>query len=290
MNDDKSKLPIEFSAALVVHLVAYLAAGLVATLAGLAASTISWGGLLSPRMRIVIAFGIGLLAGLLVLLLIRRLSTHTPSFTKLDCDFEILEFDVTYTYRVDKTIEYRRRKKLRALKNHLRTYRDRYSWTGSQPPDEFFSGVAHQTVRETGRQTVWRLYEIDLHRTLSKGDTIETEVVWYLNDKDDACVPFVSADIEEPTRQLSFTLFFAPELGVTAATCEVRATLGGPHSLQSEVMTIPPTGSFSWRPKGRPKLLHHYSVEWVFPRRQDPSFAALTRALNAPSKSGRMGP
>lgn len=264
----------EWSAAFVVHLLATLAAfvaGAAVVALGARVATLKLQALAPYSGYLIFLFGS--LGGGLGLWLFVRFSKFRPRFGRLDFDFRIREQGIVYIYRADKTIEYRKRKKLEALKNGMRVYADKYHWTGAGSV-ALMSGIAGQTVRQVGRRTVWMLYEIDLGKTLKKGDVIDTEVFCFLDDRSDTSLPFVSATIEEPADLLRFDLAFAPETSVSVVTCDVLSGIGGKKAIDSTTITINKTGSVTWEPpKPHPKLLHHYELQWVFPRRSDPGTA-----------------
>lgn len=271
MSDRQKTFWMEWSAVFVVHLLVQIAAVMSgAVISIVLALLVSWKiEALAPYTTFLL-WSVGIIGGCLGLAILYRFSRFTPRFGRLDFEFEILEHQISYVYRRDKTIEYRRRKKLRALKNGLRVYRDKYHWTGDHPPRKIFSSVAGQTIQLTGRRTVWSTYEINLHRSLQKNAEVETEVVWQLDDTSDTSVPFVSVTVEEPTKSLTFDLSFSTELGVSSVTCEVSTGIGARNTLTSNVLDVGKTGSVSWKPqKPHPMLLHHYEIEWVFPWREE---------------------
>jgi hypothetical protein len=250
---------------LVVHGVASWIAGAFggALLGTILASSIA---VVRPYRLYVIAFAFAAF-GAAAMSLYLRYSKFRPNFERLEFDFEIVEHEIVYRYMSGDAIEYRKRKKLRALRNGLRQYHDKYHWTGSPEQKDPISGVAGHIVRLTRRDTVWQLYEVDLELPLRKGQTVQTEVIWFLNDKEHVSMPFISATIEEPTDGLKFELNFAPETGVQTIACSIQAAIGGKNVLAAETQEVSSTGHVAWKPDGRPKLLHHYQVSWVFPLR-----------------------
>jgi len=252
----------EFWAALVIHGLAVLGAAAVS--AGVVRLLSARIAALAPY-AFLLSFGAGIVGGSIGLYAYYRFSKTRPRFDKLDFDFEVEEQLISYRYRENNTIKYVKRKKLCALKDGLRVYRDKYHWTGDKPPSSLISAVSTHTVRETGRHTVWNHYEIDLGRSLSKGEVVETELVWELDDTARRSVPFVSATVEEPTKRLSFDLVFPDQFRISTVTCTVLSGIGAKKPLTSISRTVGQNGAVSWTPEPpHPRLLHHYEVEWHF--------------------------
>jgi hypothetical protein len=194
-----------------------------------------------------------------------RWSRSRPKFTPLYFDFILKNHEIVYIYRADKSVQYHRRKDLQALKNNMKSYIDKYNWTG-KGRDVLRSAISGQQVRRTRRRSIWQMYEIEFP-AMRKGQVQPTEVIWELEDTSDSVVPFISATVEEPTEKLTFRLWFAPETGVTQVSCEVLSGIGGKSSFTSFSLPVPATGTVVWTTP-HPKLLHHYEVSWEFPNRR----------------------
>lgn len=207
----------------------------------------------------IVIFGFG--GAWLFILLYQKFSRFRPTFPRLDFDFQILEKEVSYEY-VDKThMIYRKKNFLRALKNNLDTYHDKYHWTGSGKV-KIKSEIKEQQFIETIRKNVWQFYEIRFQKTLKKGEEIETEVIWELEDVAGKAVPFFSATIEEPTDALILNLCLSPGLGVKEAVCEISSGIGAKKPFSSEILKLNRDGWVTWKIR-KPKLLHHYEMKWT---------------------------
>jgi hypothetical protein len=194
------------------------------------------------------------------LLLYRRFNRFRPNFPRLDFDFQVLEKEITYEY-LDKThMVYKKRNRIKALKNGLDTYRDKYRWTG-RGDIVIKSGIPEQQITETVRKNVWQVYEIRLQRSLNRGDIIETEAIWELEDQANRAVPFFSATIEEPTDLLRFSLILNPSLGVREVTCETSTGIGSGKPFDSFARQLDKHSEASWEIKN-PKLLYYYEMKW----------------------------
>jgi hypothetical protein len=199
--------------------------------------------------------------GLLFALVYQRLRRFRPVFPRLDFDYEVIEKNIYYEYFDNTRFLYKKKVKLRALKNGLDIYTDKYSWTG-KGSILMKCGVREHSVRETIKKNVWQFYEIRFQRMLSKDDIIEAEVIWELEDTEGLAVPFMSATIEEPTRLLRLHLSLAPSLGVREVTCEVSGTIGTKRPFVSQTRMLDGNGAVVWE-ISRPSLLYHYEMKWV---------------------------
>jgi hypothetical protein len=206
-------------------------------------------------------FGIfGSSGALIALLLYRRLNRFRPNFPRLDFDFQVLEKEISYEY-LDKThMVYKKRNRIKALKNGLDTYRVKYRWTGRGGID-IKSGIPEQQIVETVRKNVWQVYEIRLQRSLKKGDIIETEAIWDLEDQAGRAVPFFSATIEEPTDLLRFNLSLNPALSVREVTCETSSGIGAGKPFDSFIKPLDKHSEIKWEIHS-PRLLYYYEMKW----------------------------
>jgi hypothetical protein len=211
------------------------------------------------KWHLAILFGSG--GAWLFVLLSKRYSRYRPAFPKLNVDFQIVKKEIYYELKDRGQIEYKKKVLLRALKDGLDSYHDKYHWTGSGPV-AMHSAISDQEVSETFRKTVWQYYEIRFPQTLAKNETVETEIVWQLDDSSHTSVPFISAVIEEPTTLLSLTAKFPINLGVHEVICEISSGIGARKPFKSHRQTLDREGKASWPIEG-PKLLYSYTLKWM---------------------------
>jgi hypothetical protein len=244
------------------HFVYLCIGGLFSAFSGLAVSQVlaTYVGFLSPfKFYLGPVFITG--AVWLFIFVYRRRLRSRPSFPRLDFDFELLEREITYQYLDSVHMIYKRRSLLKALRDGLSVYHDKYHWTG-EGKVVIRSNVREHMFRETIRKNIWQFYEILFDRTLSKGEKIEAEIIWSLEDTSRRAVPFFSADIEEPTRRLIMNLELSPDLGVRQATREVSSGIGASKPFSSESVGFDRDGKTSWVVE-KPRLFHHYEIKWV---------------------------
>lgn len=192
----------------------------------------------------------------------RRFRRYTPTFGPLDFDYLLVRKDVVYKRSDDGQVEYRRRFKLRALKNGLDRYTDKYHWTGSASgaPQAVTRG---HTVFSTVRKNVWQFYEIRFPITLKRNQEIEAEVVWHFDDRDRAAVPFVSATIEEPTEHLTLSVTLPQALRIHSVIEECSSGIGAKTPFDSRPQVLDSDGSRIYDVTD-PQLFHHYEIKWFY--------------------------
>lgn len=190
----------------------------------------------------------------------QHFNRRKPRFRELDCDFEILEKHIHYEYRSPDKIIYKRRFKLRALKDGLTRYTDKYRWTGrhSTKPK---SGSGHR-IELHPEQSLYQFYDVCFERQYDKNQIVETEVIWSLEDRERIARPFVSITVHEPTKLLTFTVFLDEWLGVRNIIRFHSPDIGSPKHYESA--TVPLTDGWSrWELKPPElQLLHHYEIRW----------------------------
>ena len=188
----------------------------------------------------------------------RKLSNYYP---QQEFDFRILEKTITYDSRNRHQITYKRKYKLRALRNGLDSYRDKFHWTGGEEP-KIGSNTRNHRVVIIGKRNIWQVFEIRFGKTLAKNDMIESEVVWHLTDTGEKSVPFISANIEEPTDKVSLSVSFPIELGITEVVEESGVSLGAKVPYSSKAVALE-HGAHVWT--FQPKLFHSYALNWSWP-------------------------
>ena len=196
------------------------------------------------------------------LVLYQRISKFHPTFPRLDFDFHILEKEITYEYKDKTHMVYRRRALVKALKNGLDAYYDKYQWTGTGNV-KISSAIKEHQFRETIKKNVWQFYEIRFQKTLSKKESMDTELIWELKDTAEKAVPFFSATIEEPTDYLKLNLSLPCNIGVREVTCEVSSGIGAKKPFSSKTILLDRNGKATWEIR-KPKLLYHYEMKWSF--------------------------
>ena len=140
-----------------------------------------------------------------------KLRYHSP-LPRQRADFEHLDRSILFEYINTSHCRYRKTIKLRASRP-MSVYVDKYKWTGQTTP-RVTNSIKGQTFTPTERKSVWQFYEVHFGRTLNKGETVDTDLTFDFEDPQHSFVPFISTNIEEPTRQLKLALRVPLALGV----------------------------------------------------------------------------
>lgn len=194
-------------------------------------------------------------SGLLVLLLLyERFSRYRAKMPTQDFEFLVLDKSVTYEYHDLTHMTYKKTYKLKARRRGLQAFPDRFSWTGTGPVTVKSARWDHIFVK-TERSNVWQYYEVRFNRTLSKGEEVDVEIVWTLEDVGHTAVPFLSADVVEPTDKLSLTVVLPHSLGVQEVTAEASA--GAKRPYDSMQLKLDGAGRAEWNIPD-PQLFHHF--------------------------------
>jgi hypothetical protein len=214
-------------------------------------------------------FLIGLVAGILLVSVVTgsfRLfkfkwskAPLKPDFPLIDANFEILDLKILYDHKEINNMVYTKRKRIRALKDNLDRYIDRYNWTGK-------GTVAPKSLRksekyfETERRSTWQYYEMKFEKPLKKGEELDVGVIWELDDLENKSVPFISATLEEPTQSLSLKVKFPNDSVVDHVIKETSPFIGAKmpfSSIREEISE----NEYEWIIPN-PKLLFHYELRW----------------------------
>ncbi len=196
-----------------------------------------------------------LAAVLIFIILYQRLNKNMPNFPVIESDFQILEEEITH--KVIKKTEYIhiRRYKLKAKRNGLARYTDKFLWTGDN--FEIYSGDDIHTVILSKKINVFNTYIIDFDRTYNKNDIIDATVEWKLYGEGR---PFISTQIEEPTNKLIMNVEFNKDLNIKQVTfdeCYIQAAKRTLKHIDLEIKNYCVSQTIN-----NPKLLHTYELNW----------------------------
>lgn len=224
--------------------------------------TVVFSGLKPYKWELIIVFASG--GAFLCMNARRRVSRTTPYFSSLNSDFLVEEKILIYHYHTKNKMTYTRKLKIKALKDGRTTFYDRYVWTGKGNVN-IRTANCNQVYRPTTRMNIWQLYEIQLERTLKKGEGTEFELIWELDDVADVAQPFLATTIHEPTNFLKMQVSLPRNLLHShQAICEVRTHSAILKSVDSEEKHFEDKDGHAiieWN-KHKPKLLYHYELRW----------------------------
>ena len=214
--------------------------------------------LLAPYKVYLIAI-LGATGGIVILTAVTRFSRYRPNFPAIPCDFKILSETLHYRHLDATHMVHSKTLKVKALKNGLNGYPDRYTWTGDGRI-EVKCPIRGQTFRETGSMTGWRCYTVDFGRTLRRGEECEVEVVFELEDLRGRAEPFLSTTVREPTDDLVLKVTLPIDPG--NAICEVRTDESMLVPVSTKQISFDRNGTAMWAIR-KPQLLHNYEMRWI---------------------------
>jgi hypothetical protein len=198
--------------------------------------------------------------GFLCFLIYERVSSTHPKFPALEFHFKVLEKEYTYEYLDKNHMTFRKRIKLKALRNNLDRYHDRYCWTG-------VGGITIQSEFEdqelllTARKDIYHEYDILFGRNLKKGEEIETCLFFDLEDTENQAVPFLSTTVAEPTDYQVLRVIIPKSFGVEKAIAEIFPCADSFLPLETKIINFSITREAKWEMK-KPKLLYVHSMRW----------------------------
>lgn len=192
----------------------------------------------------------------------RRIDRFRPHFTRLNPDYTVVSKEVSYEYESRTKLKYVKIVTIRAERDGIQTFHDKYNWTGSGNID-IDSLVQEHTIRPLGQRNIWQAYEVDFGKTLNKGDTERIAVRWRLEDPEMRAVTFMSQSIDVPTRRLQFRIKVPDEFNVRHGRSVIRQTIDTMNVVKSSDIDVI-NGEAAWLIE-KPKLLHCYELSWVDP-------------------------
>lgn len=186
----------------------------------------------------------------------RRYSKHVPRFDRPAFDFYVLEKEFTHEYLDPLCIRHTRRWVVKALRNGLDAFPDKYCWSGERA--EMQATIEGHRVIKSGFRNVFTLYQYQFGRALKKGSTVEIEVQFMLYGTHKY---FISTPIEEPTDTLFMTIIFPPHWGVRKVMLDIAPISGSKKNARPEEEAEVVRGRYKWVVQ-KPKLMHHYEMKW----------------------------
>ncbi len=234
----------------------------VSTMAGAAARYIASMWTQTQPYTVFIIVGVVGSAGVLWTWLYARFSLFYPErVPRSQFDYLILEKRIRLQVVDEHHKLYRKIVRLKALRQGLNRYEDRYQFSGDGDI-KIASKQTDQQVVELPWQDLWAYYEIRFNRTLNRGDIIETDVLFDIKDQRRPMNPYINADIAEPTKLLIMEVEIPDRLGVREMVQETCSTVGAkrPKKTSTDEMRH---GECTWTIR-RPRLLHSYKMKWWY--------------------------
>jgi len=200
---------------------------------------------------------LAIIIGLLILIrVIQKYNKYKPVIPNFEGDYVILEKEITHKTISKTELFHQRRFKIKALRNSVYSFRDKFVWTGGQY--KIYTNNKNHEIQQIGKINFYDGYEVRFNKVLKKGDIEEIEVCWDLSDTEGKAVPFFKTIIEEPTENLKMNLELPVEFKVTDAVCEVSFTSNMPIECKTQKLK---NNRLVWEIPN-PRLLYNYEIRW----------------------------
>jgi len=211
----------------------------------------------STREIFIIIFVLVLLISFISYYIYRRTNKRIPHLPVIHPDFHLIREERVHKWIDANNYIHIRRFTLKALKDGLDRYTDKFQWTGSSY--ELIGGNSNYSVELSGDfKNVYNIYNFKFVTPLKKNDIIEVEAMWKAVGP---AKPFFSTTIEEPTDLLVLKVLLYPESGVSQINCEIESYKGARIPNNNKQEKLNSEGEFTWQIK-KPKILHHYEINW----------------------------
>lgn len=177
---------------------------------------------------------------------------------KVECDYEIIEREVSFTYGRDIS-KYEKRLIIESKTKNLNRIYGKYTWSGSEPA-KLRCVTKHCNLIQLTRKDSFIEYEIELRKKYKKGKQTECKIEGDLPDSQHTFVPFFSTQIVEPTHKLIMNICIPIKYGVKEIICEEIA-IERRIDETSDIITLDSNGEYTWVIDD-PKLFYKYSIRW----------------------------
>lgn len=186
---------------------------------------------------------------------------NRPKFAPVDTNFIMTSVEIEFKYVKIDNFEYKKKKNLVAIKDNIRSFHDRFHWTGDSNYEILTENNSHRFI-DRGKRSVWRCYEIDFQRSLKRGEEETASVVWKLSDQDGEFVPFISSAIDHPTQHLTLKLDASEVADNVSRVYIEESPLLGAEAPYNTHEVEGRDGVYVYSLEN-PKLMHHYEMRWI---------------------------
>ena len=171
--------------------------------------------------------------------------------------------EIVYVYTDKNNIYQRKRFKLKAVKDGVFTFSDRYCWTG-RGSCEIQSLTPGFTIVNQRKQEFWDYFDVQFPHPLRVGAECDFTIQWKLIDIDGIASSFLSTMIDTPTDRLSMEVNLPPELAPQNARL---------HEFRNYIDKLPiKTEAAQWDAATqsirydvvKPSLNHKYIIHWYW--------------------------
>ena len=187
----------------------------------------------------------------------RVVNKKLPKYDPIESDFRVICEERVHQWLSENDYVHKRRYTVKALRDGLTEYIDKFEWTGTEY--QLRGGDGKYTVEEDElSRNVFTVYRFKFKKPLRKGQEIKLEAIW--NAKGPA-KPFFSTTIEKQTDTLIMKVKLFPQSGIKTINREVYNNIGAVLPNESNIIDLDSDGENTWVVSS-PQILHHYEINW----------------------------
>lgn len=176
----------------------------------------------------------------------------------------ILRKEIVYEYLADGvTIYQRKRMQIQNLQQNLKSFKDRYRWTGSG--DRNIKSITPGyiiTNQKKGEEGIWDYFEVEFPHPLSKGGVADFTIEWKLTDKENKALTFLSTMIDRETKYLLLQVNLPDELAPKRAYFHEYAHYIDTLPIYTEPVVWSQATKAITREVSQPVIFHKYMIRW----------------------------
>lgn len=201
---------------------------------------------------------------------------HNPLYkiyVKTDFNYIILKKHCTYQYRNYKTMEFKKRIKIKVNGKSIDRYYDKYNWTGSGKVSITSNIKAHKILM-TAKRDAFQQFEVYFGKSYKKGEIVEFCITYTFEDFEQKAIPILSTTVVNPTNDLTLKVILPKSFGVTKAYFESFPCIDSRLPLESGELLFDDSNvedstsvAVEWSIE-KPLMLLVYSIKWDIPKRK----------------------
>ena len=223
----------------------------------------------APYKAAFIVAGIALAAVASFFVYRRKRRKFRPKFDAIESDFVIEQLEIRYQWKSPHEIIYTRQYRLRALKNDVERFTDKFRWSGNGKC-HVNSSVSQHKIDRHSPDSLYDRFDICFDRPYQKDQLIHTGAIWHLDDLKCESRPFISRTIYEPTEELMLTVELPAAWGIENVSIWESPCAGAKKNVKADTLLVT-NGKCSWPPQKPLKLMHHYEMRWHWPESLQPN-------------------
>jgi hypothetical protein len=242
---------------------------LTALIIGGVGTSIAWQNfekLLTPYKWLLITASV-LFVITIVVFVILRFNQYIPNIPKIKSKLHFTDRHLFYRYITREQIQFM--EKIRAKANtDFSTYIFKFHWGGSK--FDIRSGKTEHKLSLLPQKGPFQRVELDFNRLVHKGEEIEIELYFELQDREHRAPTLLNQAIHSPCNKLCFEIEIPVHLGINYVRKQRYSTEENIEDL--DITHLDSNGKMKWEVV-KPKLLYTYEIFWIFPQNNSSKLA-----------------